>query len=152
MVAPAPGSTPIIKPNIDDLGISMVTTKDVGYARRLGIQKLPCVGLFRNGHFQIYDGDITSEVAILNWLSDIETLEIPGVIEEVNADMLRNIIQLEDDVLVLFYDQDDKDSEDIITEMETIDDNLDEEEVEFVKCSQMNSQREYGLTQETITH
>ena len=136
-----------IDDNVDDIGISMVTTKDVKFARRLGIPKLPCVGLFRNGDFQAFDGDLTSEVAILNWLSDIDTIEIPGVIESVNSDMLNNIIQLEDDVLVFFFDEEDKDSEDIIVELETIDDNLEEEEVEFVKCSEPNAQREYGLTQ-----
>jgi len=136
-----------IDDNVDDIGISMVTTKDVKFARKLGIPKLPCIGLFRNGDFQMYSGNLGSEVAILNWLSDIETLEIPGVIEEVNSDMLGNIIKLEDDVLVFFYDPEDKDSEDIIIELETIDDNLDEEEVEFVKCSEPNAQREYGLTQ-----
>ena len=36
-----------IDDNVDEIGISMVTTKDVKYARKLGIQKLPCVGLFR---------------------------------------------------------------------------------------------------------
>ena len=124
-----------------------MTTRDVRYARRLGIQRLPCIGIFRNGLYQSYAGDLGSELAILNWLSDIETLEIPGVIEEVNSDMLANIIRLEDDVLVFFYDPKDKDAEDIILELETIDDNLDEEEVEFVKCSEPNAQREYGLTQ-----
>ena len=61
--------------------------------------------------------------------------------------MLLNIVTLEDDVLVFFYDPEDKDSEDILNELETIDDNLDEEEVEFVKCSEPNAQRDYGLTQ-----
>lgn len=136
-----------IDDNIDDIGISLVTTKDVKFARKLGIPKLPCVGLFRNGDFQSFGGDLGNEAAILNWLSDIETLEIPGVIEEVNSDMLANIINLEDDVLVFFYDPEDKDSEDILIELETIDDNLDEEEVEFVKCSEANAQREFGLSQ-----
>jgi hypothetical protein len=136
-----------IDDNVDELGISLVTTRDVRYARRLGIQRLPCIGIFRNGLYQSYTGDVNSELAILNWLSDIETLEIPGVIEEVNSDMLSNIIRLEDDVLVFFYDMKEKDAEDIILELETIDDNLDEEEVEFVKCSEPNAQREYGLTQ-----
>ena len=136
-----------IDDNVDDIGISLVTTTDIKFARRLGIPRLPCLAIFRNGNFQAYSGDLTSEVDILNWLSDIDTLEIPGVIEEVNSDMLNNIIKLEDDVLVFFYDSEDKDSEDIIVELETIDDNLEEEEVEFVKCSEPNTQRDYGLTQ-----
>merc|ERR1719266_1232091 len=69
-----------IDDNVDEIGISMVTTKDVKYARKLGIQKLPCVGLFRNGDFQAFTGDLKNEINVLNWLSDIETLEIPGVI------------------------------------------------------------------------
>ena len=36
-----------IDDNVDEIGISMVTTTDVKYARKLGIQKLPCIGLFR---------------------------------------------------------------------------------------------------------
>ena len=136
-----------IDDNVGDIGITLVTTKDVKFARRLAIPRLPCLAIFRNGNFQAYSGDLTSEVDILNWLSDIETLEIPGVIEEVNSDMLNNIIKLEDDVLVFFYDPEDKDSEDIIVELETIDDNLEEEEVEFVKCQEPNAQRDYGLTQ-----
>ena len=77
--------------------------------------------IVRNGDFQAFTGDLKNEINVLNWLSDIETLEIPGVIEEVNSDMLLNIVTLEDDVLVFFYDTEDKDSEDILNELETID-------------------------------
>ena len=50
-------------------------------------------------------------------------------------------------MLVFFYDKEDKDSEDILLELETIDDNLDVEEVEFIKISAEDAQRRYGLTQ-----
>jgi len=136
-----------IDDDIDDLGISLVTTRDTKYARQLGIKKLPCLGLFRNGDLKLFEGDLNSEMAILNWLSEIDTLEIVGVIEKVNSDMLRNIISLEDDVLVFIYDEDDRNCEDYLFELETIDDNLEVEDVEFVKCSDTNVEREYGLTQ-----
>jgi len=139
-----------IDSKIDEMGIFMVTTKDVKFAKKLGITKLPCVGLFRNGDFATFTGDLTNEINVLNWLSDIETLEIPGVIEEVNSDMLSNIIALEDEVLVFFYDKEDRDTEDILTELETIDDNLDIEEVEFVKCSEPNAQRDFGISQTPV--
>ena len=83
-----------IDSKIDEMGIYLVTTTDVKFAKRLGIPKLPCVGLFRNGDFLAFTGDLTNEINVLNWLSDIETLEINGVIEEVNTDMLSNIIAL----------------------------------------------------------
>ena len=130
-----------IDDDINDIGLVMVTTKDIRYARKLGITKLPCLGLFRNGDFKIFEGDYHNEFDILKWLSSIDTLEISDQIEEVNEDILANVLKQEDDVLVFFYDKEDKDSEDILLELETIDDNLDVEEVEFVKCSVEDAQR-----------
>ena len=70
-----------------------------------------------------------------------------GQIEHVNEDMLRNVIDSEDDVLVFFHDETDEDNiEEIINGLETIDDGLDEEEVEFVRCSDDDILDEYGLS------
>ena len=136
-----------IDDDINDIGLVTVTTKDIKYARKLGITKLPCLGLFRNGDFKIFEGDNQNEYDVLKWLSSIDTLEISDQIEEVNEDILANVLKQEDDVLVFFYNEEDKDSEDILLELETIDDNLDVEEVEFVKISVEDAQRRYGLTQ-----
>ena len=62
-----------IDDNVDEIGISMVTIKDVKYARKLGIQKLPCVGLFRFSIFQkifsdndkIVSGTVTSRLSLV---------------------------------------------------------------------------------------
>ena len=61
-----------IDDNVDEIGISMVTTKDVKYARKLGIQKLPCVGLFRfsiaknfSGNDKIVSGTVTSRLSLV---------------------------------------------------------------------------------------
>ena len=70
-----------------------------------------------------------------------------GKIEQVNEDMLRNIIESEDDVVVFFHDDSDEDEiEEILTGLETIDDGLDAEEVEFVRCSDDDIIDEFGLS------
>ena len=70
-----------------------------------------------------------------------------GKIEQVNEDMLRNIIESEDDVVVFFHDESDEDEiEEILTGLETIDDGLDAEEVEFVRCSDDDIIDEFGLS------
>ena len=46
----------------------------------------------------------------------------------------------------MFYHAEDGDAEDILESMETLDDNMDSEEVEFVKCSDEDAVSYYGLT------
>ena len=46
---------------------------------------------------------------------------------------------------VFFYDEDDKNVEEILEELETVDDNLESQAVEFVRCSDAEALDEYGL-------
>lgn len=50
----------------------------------------------------IFKGDIEDEDEVLSWITDEDTLEIPGKIEEVNAKMLENILE-ENDYIVIFF-------------------------------------------------
>ena len=43
---------------------------------------------FRNGDFLLFEGNLYDADAVLSWIMDEETLEIPGVIEEVGTRML----------------------------------------------------------------
>ena len=57
--------------------------KDTKLAKReYGVTKFPAIGLFRNGGdvntFMQYEGDLRNTATLLNWLSDTETMEIPG--------------------------------------------------------------------------
>lgn len=47
-------------------------------------------------------GDIEDEDEVLSWLTDENTLEIPGKIEEVNFRMLEKILEENDHVVVFF--------------------------------------------------
>ena len=61
----------------------------------------PALGLFRNGRLAVYPGAVEGDGAaeVLYWLSDTATLEVPGAVEKVGADILRNVIESEEDVL-----------------------------------------------------
>lgn len=50
----------------------------------------------------IYKGDLDDEDEVLAWLTDEETLQIPGKIEEVNTKMLEKILSDNDHVVVFF--------------------------------------------------
>jgi len=47
-------------------------------------------------------GDIEDEDEVLAWLTDEDTLEIPGRIEEVNTRMLERILEENSHVVVFF--------------------------------------------------
>lgn len=82
---------------------------------------------------------------MINWVTDSSTLEIPGKIEKVNPDLLEYLVSTEDSVLAFFCDEEDKNLDEIVAELETVDDNLESEAVEFVWCAEREAIAEYGL-------
>ncbi len=136
-----------INDDVNNVGIEFVMTREKRLAKKeYGVGSFPALGLFRNGHFLTFDGDISNPVAIVNWLTGTDALEVDGIVEQVTQDMLDNIIELEDDVLVFFYDEEDGDVEEIMDAMESIDQSLSDEEVEFVRCSEERVVESFGLT------
>lgn len=67
-------------------------------------------GSFHKGYYSFrcsyrmlcFAGDIEDEDEVLSWLTDENTLEIPGKIEEVNSKMLEKILEENDHVVVFF--------------------------------------------------
>ena len=58
------------------------------------------------------------EKAVLRWMTAEETLKIAGIIDEVNAAMLENILNEENDAFVFFYDKSDPEAHTILEELE----------------------------------
>ena len=56
-----------------------------------------------------------------------ETLKIAGIIDEVNAAMLENILTEENDAFVFFYDKSDPEAHTVLEELEQIDEKLDKQ-------------------------
>ncbi|KAK6627927.1 hypothetical protein RUM44_010409 [Polyplax serrata] len=134
-----------IDDELDETGIVFVTTEDTGIAKKNGIKSFPALAFFRNKIPLIFKGDIRDEDEVLAWLTDEDTLEIPGRIEEVNSKMLDKIISERPLVVVFFYSENDKRSQKIINELENIDDECEEKDVTFVKISDDNIKQEYDL-------
>ncbi|XP_015589840.1 uncharacterized protein LOC107265186 isoform X5 [Cephus cinctus] len=134
-----------IDDELDETGIIFVTTEDTGVAKKHGIKTFPTLAFFRNKEPLIYSGDIEDEDEVLSWLTDENTLEIPGKIEEVNSRMLENILDENDHVVVFFYKEGDKKSQKILQELENIDDECEEKDIDFVKISDEGIEKEYDL-------
>ena len=132
---------------VDKYGIALVTTEDIKYAgQTLDIRKFPALGMFRNGRFLLYHGDLHDPESTLSWLLDEETLEIPGEIEEVGRTMLSKILDEERDALVFFYeDEETRALSSVMKSLEVIDDELDTKDIEFIKISDENIEVEYAL-------
>ncbi|XP_059615096.1 uncharacterized protein LOC132260781 isoform X3 [Phlebotomus argentipes] len=133
-----------IDDELDEAGIIFVRTEDVSLAKKYSIRNLPQVVLFRNKEPVLYKGG-EDEDEVLTWLTDENTLEIPGKIEEVNVKMLEKILGENDHIVVFFYEEGDKKSQKIINELENIDDECEEKDIDFVKTSDDDIQEEYDL-------
>ena len=136
-----------IDDEVDGYGIVFVTTEDIKYAgNQLKIRSFPALGIFRNGNFMQYTGSLYEAASVFSWLVDKETIEIPGRIEEVGRTMLARILEDERDVLCFFYeDEEARALNGIFKVLETIDDELEGNDVEFVKCSDEEIEEEYAL-------
>ncbi|KAJ0178650.1 hypothetical protein K1T71_005425 [Dendrolimus kikuchii] len=136
-----------IDDELDETGIIFVTTEDTSLAKKYGIKTFPTLVFFRNKDPLIYKGDIEDEDEVLAWLTDEDTLEIPGRIEEVNAKMLEKILEENDHIVVFFYKEGDKKSQKILSELENIDDECEEKDIDFVKTSDDGIDKEYDLSE-----
>lgn len=154
-----------IDDELDEAGIIFVTTEDTTYAKKLGIKNYPQLVFFRNRDPLHFTGDLSDEDEVLSWLTDENTLEIPGKIEEVNIKMLEKILTENDHVVVFFCEfllvlffsllsnfflfsldrEGDKKAQKILNELENIDDECEEKDIDFVKTSDEGVDKEYDL-------
>ncbi|KAL9914159.1 hulk isoform 4-T4 [Glossina fuscipes fuscipes] len=134
-----------IDDELDETGIIFVTTEDTAVAKKYNIKTYPQLVFFRNRDPLIFTGDLEDEDEVLAWITDEETLEIPGRIEEVNAKMLDKILAENEHVVVFFYSEGDKKSQKILNELENIDDECEEKNIDFIKTSDDDIEKEYDL-------
>ncbi|KAH8309261.1 hypothetical protein KR059_007574 [Drosophila kikkawai] len=155
-----------IDDELDEAGIIFVTTEDTGVAKKYNVKTYPRLVFFRNRDPLHFTGDLDDEDEVLAWITDDETLEIPGKIEEVNVKMLDKILAENDHVVVFFckklnklmYLEDlnhkssaftdaegDKKAQKILNELENIDDECEEKDIDFVKTSDDDIDKEYDL-------
>ncbi len=136
-----------IDDEVGTVGIAFVQTDNEDYPFRVhAISDLPAVGLYRNGDFLQYPGeDLADGEEIRKWLMDEESLIIPGTVEEVNSDLLSYLYETNDNLVVFFYEETDREADDILDGLETIDDELDKENISLVQISEEDAGEPYGI-------
>lgn len=157
-----------IDDELDEAGIIFVTTEDTNIAKKHNIKSYPQLVFFRNRDPLLFTGDLDDEDEVLSWITDEDTLEIPGKIEEVNTKMLDKILSENDHVVVFFCKwkiidvfwyifkhaslsnfitdrEGDKRSQKILNELENIDDECEEKDIDFIKTSDPDVDKEYDL-------
>ncbi|CAL1299251.1 unnamed protein product [Larinioides sclopetarius] len=133
-----------IDDDAENFGVQFVKNGEKFLAKKYGVSEFPALVYFRNRHPAIYDGDLMKEDAVLAWLTNIESMELPDAIEEVNAKVLESLIDETEYVAVLFY-KNDAESEAVLHELEEIDDDADKSGIAFVKISDEVLALEFGL-------
>ncbi|GAU98024.1 hypothetical protein RvY_09228 [Ramazzottius varieornatus] len=136
--------------NIDDdaasFGIDFVKSSDTHFARRFGAKQFPAIVFYRNGQAQVYKGNLMDEEKLLEWLTDLDTMESADSIEDLNAPLFKKVIKEQEHVAALFYNENAKSSfEKVMAELETIDDEAHAADIDFVKIKDEKLAKSYGV-------
>ncbi|XP_071051431.1 uncharacterized protein [Onthophagus taurus] len=136
--------------NIDDeadqLGIGFVKINDEALAEEYNLGLLPALVYYRHQIPIIYEGELTREEDVLEWLVQHKsTGDEEDIIEDVTLKTLSTLIDSVDHLAVLFYDHGDEDSMNVLEELENIDDDCDKHGIQFVKIDDPSGADEYGI-------
>ncbi|GAB6029507.1 protein disulfide-isomerase precursor [Chamberlinius hualienensis] len=136
--------------NIDDeadnLDIAFVKIRDEELIEKYGIEALPALVYYRKRIPLMYEGDLMQEEDVLDWLVTQRNLgEDDDIIDEVTPKSLARLIDEKPNLAVLFYDNDDKESQRVLHDLETIDDDCDKKGIHFVKIDSEQTAKEYGI-------
>ncbi|CAN8017692.1 unnamed protein product, partial [Ixodes persulcatus] len=133
-----------INDEAEKFGVAFVKNSDRPTAKKFGITKFPALAYFRNQEPTLYDGDLMDEEKVLDWLTNLEAMELADRIEEVNGKILGSLIKESQYLAVLFYDESDEKSKKILEELEAIDDDADQHGIPFVKTDDIEFAKKYG--------
>lgn len=95
-------TTEQIDDDADRFGVQFVSNSERAAAKKFGITTFPKLLFFKHKEPSIYEGDLMNEEQVLEWLTSIESMDLPDKIEEVTAKTLPSVIDNQDYVAVLF--------------------------------------------------
>ncbi|CAD1470032.1 unnamed protein product, partial [Heterotrigona itama] len=130
----------------DLFGIDFVKVLSTEAAEKFAILNVPSLVYFRKKTPLIYDGDLTQEDKILQWLTSQDVFEIKNEIEEVNKKMLDKLLDENEFLAVFFYEHDNKECEEVSEKLENIDGETDNLDITFVKMADPRYARKWGVT------
>lgn len=91
-----------IDDDADRFGVQFVSNSERAAAKKFGITTFPKLLFFKHKEPTVYEGDLMNEEQVLEWLTSIESMDLPDKIEEVTAKSLPSVIDNQDYVAVLF--------------------------------------------------
>jgi len=115
-------------------------------AQQYDIAHLPALVYFRNHFPQIYEGDLKDEETLLEWLIDNKDKGPESIIEEIDGAMLPSLVENFQYLIVYFYDDNCPTCETVLAELETIDDDTDEHDIQFVKTNDVEVAEDLGIS------
>lgn len=86
----------------DLFGIDFVKVSDSDAAIKYNVLNFPSLVYFRKRTPLFYDGDLTQDDRILQWLTSQDVFEIKDEVEEVNRKMLDKLLD-ENEFLAVFF-------------------------------------------------
>ncbi|PRD24294.1 UNVERIFIED_CONTAM: hypothetical protein NCL1_44203 [Trichonephila clavipes] len=111
-------------------------------AEELGVMDFPSLVYYEHEIPSIYPGDLMKEKEVLNWLLMQKNED---TIENVNREMFFKLLEDQEFLAVLFYAENDKESEEVAHHLEKVDDDCSEFDVHLVKMSDKVMAKKHGI-------
>ena len=136
-----------IDDDLAEFDVHLVKLADDLIAKKYGVRHPPGLVLFRHGEPLRYQGDLLDPQEMLHWLTLPENLETKNSIESVNEKMFQRFLKDSQHLAVLFHSETGscKQCARVLDELETIDDDLVELGVRFIKVDSMALAKKYGV-------
>jgi len=129
---------------LEEAGVKLVQLNDKKAAKSNGVLSSPGLTYFKGGDGVNYEGDFADTEALMDFLANPESMELPDKIEEVNANQLDKLVKEKTFVAVFFYNAQQQ-SKDVLQELENVDGKADNVGIAFVKINDLELVDEYNL-------
>jgi len=136
----------LIDTEASEFGVRFVKLNDPLISKKYGHREYPGIGFFRKGNYVKFEGDMLDEEEILDWLTDPNIMEITDQIEKINKKMFEKLKLRNDNLVVYFYSDDDcKQCQNVLFELEKIDNEIESAGVPIVKLEDNELARTIGI-------
>jgi len=131
----------------EKLEISLVKINDLELVTEYNLGELPALVYYRHSIPILYEGELTADDDILEWLiQNRNSGDEEDIIEEVEFKSLEAMVSAVENIAVLFYNSKSSKMDQILESMETIDDDCDTRGVHFVKIADPAAAYHYGIS------
>ncbi len=131
-----------IDEKLDKQDLPLVKISDAGANDAFGIKDMPALVYFENGVPEVYGGDLLNDNQVMKWMK--AELKRDNI-KEVSVTALDKLVEKGRTIAVLFYSPEDKEDLKVLDELETIDDECAGYEISFVKVSDADMARRFGI-------